>query len=246
MGLFRKRNDEQLEQLRGELKAIQEQLDRTEQANAQLESRLTELGASSATLDERVGGLDELRARVQELSGRLDSTELDHGAKPELDHGAKPEPAAPPPPPVFAPPRPSNVDDGRLDRIEERLDALDESRTTTSDRLDEIAATAAGIDERVTNISTELANQLTELSTDIDYVAQGMPTSSGAAPIDPEILEARLQQRLDEEIDAKLGIGLDEVRANAERLAMEQARYEIKFRQDLAELADRLRRPSAD
>jgi DNA repair exonuclease SbcCD ATPase subunit len=238
MGLFRKRNDEQLEQLRGELKAIQEQLDRTEQANAQLESRLTELGASSATLDERVGGLDELRARVQELSGRLDST--------ELDHGAKPEPAAPPPPPVFAPPRPSNVDDGRLDRIEERLDALDESRTTTSDRLDEIAATAAGIDERVTNISTELANQLTELSTDIDYVAQGMPTSSGAAPIDPEILEARLQQRLDEEIDAKLGIGLDEVRANAERLAMEQARYEIKFRQDLAELADRLRRPSAD
>jgi DNA repair exonuclease SbcCD ATPase subunit len=236
MGLFRKRNDEQLEQLRGELKAIQEQLDRTEQANAQLESRLTELGASSATLDERVGGLDELRARVQELSGRLDST--------ELDHGAKPEPAAPPPPPVFAPPRPSNVDDGRLDRIEERLDALDESRTTTSDRLDEIAATAAGIDERLTNISTELANQLTELSTDIDYVAQGMPTSSGAAPIDPEILEANLQQRLDEEIDAKLGIGLDEVRANAERLAMEQARYEIKFRQDLAELADRLRRPS--
>ena len=71
-----------------------------------------------------------------------------------------------------------------------------------------------------------------------------MPTSSGAAPIDPELLEAKLQQRLDEEIDAKLGIELDEVRANAERLAMEQARYEIKFRQDLAELADRLRRPS--
>jgi hypothetical protein len=53
-----------------------------------------------------------------------------------------------------------------------------------------------------------------------------------------------LQQRIDEEIDAKLGIELDEVRTSAERLAMEQARYEIRFRQDLAELADRIRRPA--
>jgi DNA repair exonuclease SbcCD ATPase subunit len=232
MGLFRRRNDEHIEELRAEVKAMQEQLERTAQANVQLESQLTELGASNATLSDRVGNVDELRTQLHELSGKLDSA------------AAKP-PATPPPPPVFAPPQLSTVDDARLDRIEERLDALDESRASTSDRLDEIAATAAGIDERVTNISTELANQLTELSTDIDYVAQGMPTSSGATPIDPEILEAKLQQRLDEEIDAKLGIELNEVRANAERLAMEQARYEIKFRQDLADLADRLRRPSS-
>jgi DNA repair exonuclease SbcCD ATPase subunit len=232
MGLFRRRNDEQIEELRAEVKAMQEQLERTEQANAQLESQLTELGSSNATLTDRVGDVDEFRTQLNELTGKLDAA------------AAKP-PADPPPPPAFAPPVTSTVDDARLDRIEERLDALDQSQATAGERLDEIAATAAGIDERVTNISTELANQLTELSTDIDYVAQGMPTSSGAAPIDPEILEAKLQQRLDEEIDAKLGIGLDEVRANAERLAMEQARYEIKFRQDLAELADRLRRPSA-
>jgi hypothetical protein len=30
---------------------------------------------------------------------------------------------------------------------------------------------------------------------------------------------------------------------SAERLAAEQARYQIQFRQDLAELADRIRRP---
>jgi len=231
MGLFRRRNDEQIEELRAEVKAMQEQLERAEQANAQLESHLTELGSSNATLNERVGDVDEFRTRLQELAGKLDAASTD-------------TPAAPPPPPAFAPPRPSAVDDARLERIEERLDELDESRASTGARLDEIAATAAGIDERVTNISTELANQLTELSTDIDYVAQGMAPSSGAAPIDPELLEAKLQQRLDEEIDAKLGIGLDEVRTNAERLAMEQARYEIKFRQDLAELADRLRRKS--
>ena len=41
------------------------------------------------------------------------------------------------------------------------------------------------------------------------------------------------------------GIELDDVRDNAERLALEQARYEIQFRKDLAELAERLRRPGA-
>jgi septal ring factor EnvC (AmiA/AmiB activator) len=35
---------------------------------------------------------------------------------------------------------------------------------------------------------------------------------------------------------------LDELRENAERLANEQARYQIQFRQDLADLAERLRR----
>jgi hypothetical protein len=32
---------------------------------------------------------------------------------------------------------------------------------------------------------------------------------------------------------------------SAERLAAEQARYQIQFRQDLAELAERIRRPGS-
>ncbi|MDX2380337.1 MAG: hypothetical protein QNM02_11340, partial [Acidimicrobiia bacterium] len=120
----------------------------------------------------------------------------------------------------------------RLERIEERLG--------------ELAANTARIDERVTNVSTELANQLTELSTDLDYVAQGLPPGTTVAPDDPELIEARLRKQLDEKIDAKLGIELEDVRDNAERLALEQARYEIRFRQDLAELADKLRRPRHD
>jgi septation ring formation regulator EzrA len=132
----------------------------------------------------------------------------------------------------MAPPVDARADHERIERIEERLG--------------ELAANTERIDERVTNVSTELANQLTELSTDLDYVAQGLPPGSTVSPLDPEIIEARLRKQLDEEIDAKLGIELDEVRDNAERLALEQARYEIRFRQDLADLADRLRPPRQD
>jgi methyl-accepting chemotaxis protein len=180
-----------------------------------------------------------LRAEVQAMNEQLDVAErskaelesqvsaLDHRISDRIDRPITATPAPPPPPPLEPPVGPS-----RIDRIEEQLG--------------EIAATTARLDERVTNVSTELANQLTELSTDIDYVAQGLPTGSGVAPLDPEVIEARLQQRLDEEIDAKLGIELGEVRDSAERLALEQARYEIQFRRDLAELAERFRRPGAD
>ena len=58
------------------------------------------------------------------------------------------------------------------------------------------------LDERVTAVSTELANQLTEIGNDIEPMHD-----------------------------------------SAERLAAEQARYQIQFRQDLAELAERIRRP---
>ncbi len=163
----------------------------------------------------------ELESQVDELGHRIS----DRIERP-IERPITSTPAPPPPPPLEPPVTPS-----RIERIEEQLG--------------EIAATSAKLDERVTNVSTELANQLTELSTDIDYVAQGMPTGSGASPPDPELIEARLQQRLDEEIDARLGIELDDVRDSAERLALEQARYEIQFRKDLADLAERIRRPGA-
>jgi uncharacterized phage infection (PIP) family protein YhgE len=159
----------------------------------------------------------ELESQVNRLGDRIERP---------IERPITSTPTPPPPPPLEPPVAPS-----RIDRIEEQLG--------------EIAATTAKLDERVTNVSTELANQLTELSTDIDYVAQGLPTGSGATPLDPELIEAKLRQHLDEEIDAKLGIELDDVRDNAERLALEQARYEIQFRKDLAELAERLRRPGA-
>ncbi len=57
-----------------------------------------------------------------------------------------------------------------------------------------------------------------------------------AAEVDTAELEARITERLD--------AAIDDVLDSTERLAAEQARYEIRFRADLAELAERIRRPS--
>ena len=43
----------------------------------------------------------------------------------------------------------------------------------------------------------------------------------------------------------EIGNDIEPIQAGAERLAAEQARYQIQFRQDLAELAERVRRPGS-
>ena len=75
------------------------------------------------------------------------------------------------------------------------------------------------LDVRVTSVSTELANQLTELGHDIDALAE-RPAHNG--------------------VD---GVELAAVQAGQVRLANEQARYQIAFREDLARLAGQLKRP---
>ena len=85
------------------------------------------------------------------------------------------------------------------------------------DRLDALAARLDGVDARITSISTELANQIDELSGEIETLGQGGEHVGEAV--------------------------VDELRDAQVRLANEQARYQIAFRQDLAELATRLRKP---
>jgi DNA repair exonuclease SbcCD ATPase subunit len=225
MGLFRRRDgDEQLAVLRAEVRAVHEQLDLAERSRADLASDL-----------ERLNGQLDTRIEAQ----------VDAQIVASHDRPITATPAPPPPPPPLPPPDTTAPDSAVTDTATpdaasvERIERIEE-------RLGEIAASNERLDERVTNVTTELANQLTELSTDLDYVAQGLPPGTTVSPLDPEMIEARLRKQLDEEIDAKLGIELDDVRDNAERLALEQARYEIRFRQDLAELADRMRRPGAD
>lgn len=83
------------------------------------------------------------------------------------------------------------------------------------DQLTTLASRLDGVDARITSISVELANQIDELSGEIAARDAGTP------PTDEVVEELR---------DAQT------------RLANEQARYQIAFRQDLADLADRLRR----
>ena len=86
-------------------------------------------------------------------------------------------------------------------------------------RLDELAGQLAALDARVTSVSTELANQLTELGHDIDAL-DARPSGDGT----------------DEAV-------LGELRDGQVRLANEQARYQMAFREDLARLAGELKRP---
>ena len=99
-------------------------------------------------------------------------------------------------------------------------DLDDETRA----QIGQLAEKVGSLDSRVNQISLELTNQLTELSGDLDRVNAHADAT--------ELVE-------------KLSLRLDDVTGGQERLANEQARYAIQFREDLAELAERLRRPNA-
>jgi DNA repair exonuclease SbcCD ATPase subunit len=132
----------------------------------------------------------------------------------------------PPPPPLVASADGDSALNERIEELREQLAALSEQ--------------ASVIDTRVTNVSTELTNQLIELSRDIEALNEAdhgadPGATTGASTVDAAALEARIAERVD--------AAIDDVLDATERLAAEQARYEIRFRADLAELADRLRRP---
>jgi chromosome segregation ATPase len=98
----------------------------------------------------------------------------------------------------------------RVDELRTKIDVWTKSQHARGEQL-------TALDRRVTAVSTELANQLSELSGDIEKLAD---SPSGAT--DP--------------------VAVRELAVGQERLANEQARYQIAFREDLARLAEELRR----
>ena len=145
--------------------------------------------------------LEAIKADIAAMAARLDRTDADKDALGSRVHNltARLETSTPPPPPP-GPVKPP-LTEADLDMLRARFQRL-------SDRLDEV-------DARITSISTELVNQLTELSGDLEAIAKEHP------PTDDIVTEIR---------DAQV------------KLANEQARYQIAFREDLADLAERLRR----
>ncbi|HEY5663454.1 MAG TPA: hypothetical protein VIS05_05400 [Ilumatobacter sp.] len=144
--------------------------------------------------------VERLRHEITSMAARLDEAdaakqrlgEQVHGIVQRLDTPLTPPPAAPP---VAEPPVDPDAFRALLGRVHD------------------LAARLEGLDARITSVSTELANQIAELSSDLDGV--------GDADI------AGLTEQLH---DAQV------------KLAAEQARYQIAFRQDLAQLADQLKR----
>jgi hypothetical protein len=159
------------------------------------------------------GEVERIKAEMSAMAARLDRADADKheiGTRVQelatrLDTPIPPPHQDPPPPPP-----PPGVTQNDLHMLRAHIQRL-------NDRLDQV-------DARVTAIATELANQLTEISHEIDALAAIEPAAA-VAPADPIA-----GQVVEEILDAQL------------RLANEQARYQIAFRQDLAELAERLRR----
>ena len=95
--------------------------------------------------------------------------------------------------------------------MSEQLNALGQEREVTRSTVERIA----GIEARVSGMGSELSRQLHELGTEIEQLSQ-KAEDSGVVQM------------------------MDALKESQVRLANEQARYEITFRQDLAALANKL------
>jgi hypothetical protein len=170
--------------------------------------------------------IDRLREEITLMAARIDATDAVkqqlgaqvQGIVTRLD---EPPPIPPPPPPTVHPDE-FRALVSRVSELGSQLAAEPEpaAPTVAPEQLEEVGARVERlaerieqVDARITAVSSELVNQITELSGDMETL--GKPGS------DAEMVE-RLR-------DTQL------------KLANEQARYQIAFRQDLAALADFLR-----
>jgi len=232
MGLFKKKAKEpsEIEHLKGQIESMTARLEANDAAKQRLGEQVSgivtrldappepaqpvvspaEFSAVEAKLQAVIGRLaepsapavdpgqfDDVRAQLQSVTDRL-ATRFE-----------------PPSEPV---PQASAVDPEQFEAIgatvraiAERIDGFD----AVAAQVESITARIDRLDARITSISNELANQITELSGDIDgFTADDTPAS--------EVV--------------------DHLRDTQTKLANEQARYQIAFRQDLAELANLLKR----
>lgn len=108
--------------------------------------------------------------------------------------------------------RPTPADPAEVERLRTELASLREALDDHNRAARTLDDRLTSLDDRVTSVSTELANQLTELGHDLDALGGGDDAA------------------------------LDAVRQGQVKLAGEQARYQIAFREDLARLAQELQR----
>ena len=106
------------------------------------------------------------------------------------------------------------------DALMAQLGQLAERMTANDAAMRQHGEQVAALEQRLDSVATELANQISELGQDIDGLGAATPGSAGA---------------LSES-------AVDSLRTAQVKLANEQARYEIAFREDLAALAERVRR----
>ncbi len=122
-----------------------------------------------------------------------------------------------------------------LDNLNGRMSELNDRVSSTAFDASTAREQTALLSERISNVSTELANQLGELGKEIDNLAALQQREPAPAEPTAEPTPVEFSSEV-----------LDQLRSAQTRLAAEQARYEIAFRQDLASLADRvMQRPGS-
>ena len=105
---------------------------------------------------------------------------------------------------------------GALDTTRAELDNTRKRLDDVTSTNEKVAAEIRQLDDRIAHMGREFANQIHELGTGIDNLEKHAESVSAEA--------------------------LAELHSVQARLAAEQVRYEIAFRQDLTELAEQLRR----
>ena len=204
MGVFSKKakvDPAEVTALRDELQMVRARLDAAELAKEMLEAHVRMLNDTTKMLTGRAKEVDGLTARMNEVDDLRSQV-------------------------------------ARFDGVNAKVAALDALNGKVAELADQVTASvtearsakdqAASLNERITSVSTELANQLGELSRELDDI--GSRPLPAAAPVFAS------DQTATEEM-------IEELHEGQVRLAAEQARYEIAFRQDLAHLADQLKRP---
>lgn len=206
MGLFKRRDQtkEDLEAMREEMRMLREHLDQTDAVKDRLTERLGHLDAENERLQRHVGTVEErvvdgLRNQLEELGAGLQRQQAQIA-----DVAIVATDAA-----------------ERSEQTDAKVSTPSPDEAVAKRQLGQLAERVAGLDARVNQVSLEITNQLTELSSELDRAGEQTDTS--------ELID-RINARL---VDISTG---------QERLANEQARYAIQFREDLAELADRLRK----
>lgn len=231
MGLFSKKSSvsqAEMQAMRAELADMKARLEASEQSRAAVESRLSAL-AVAVTNPTSPEPDHDLADRVEAIAARLDVglAGVDPMLVARVDALTAKIAAGSTIEPLLA----ARVDEvsarlGTIDglgaqvaQVAERLASIDAAGRVSAEQL-------VALEQRVASWGTELANQLDELGRDIDALAahQNDQPAVAASAIDDEVLT--------------------DLRTAQVRLAAEQARYEIAFRQDLAVLAEQVRRAS--
>lgn len=199
-------------------------------------ARLDDISERVGTIDSLAGQLAQLNARVTaqaEVGAQLSSLKDRIG---ELANGS-----------THAPPAPATNDDSTLrddvQALTYRVEVLAERMESSEARVRQTAEQLSAIDHRMSAVSTELTNQVSELGRDLDGFSE-RASSNGSANSNGH----RSSNGASSNGAAGNGHGhisaelLAELQNAQVKLAAEQARYEIAFRQDLATLAEHVRR----